>query len=322
MRRMDRYKDEESSARSSRSDKYEELYKDLNSNVKYTDITDVSNTNAYDISNAHELQNSRSRENYHKIREYEDISPDFKEKRELEEFNSLNKSNENKVYDINTIIEEARRNRERKEQEEEKKKEIKEKYNILSNLDKEELEKYRKEKKERQIPTDEEEIREIIDTITSKTLAGVITKEKTVDLLSDLMATQALDRVAAQATAEYEQTMDDLEPKYQTEIDMEKQEEPEVQEENLALKEEEIEQVQEEAKKQPKKKKNKKDSVMDKVDNSFFTKSMDLSDKDLAMSDEFDDEEGMPFLMKLIIFIIILAGIAAGAYYLYIHYFQ
>lgn len=327
MRRMDRYKDEESTSRSSRSDKYEELYKDLNSNVKYTDITDVSNTNAYDISDAYQLQNSKSRENYHKIREYEDISPDFKEKRELEEFNSLNRSNENKVYDINTIIEEARRNRERKEQEEEKKKEIKEKYNILSNLDKKELEKYRKEKKERQLPTDEEEIREIIDTITSKTLAGDITKETTVDLLSDLMATQALDRVAAQATEEYEQTLDDMEPKYQTEIDMDPQEQPQEEEteeepvkEEMELKQEEIEEVKEKAK--TKKPKKKGEGIMEEADNSFYTKSMDLSDKDFAMSDEFDDDEGMPIILKILVFIIILVGIAAGAFYLYIHYFQ
>ncbi len=314
MRRMDRYKDEESETRSSRSDKYEELYKDLNSNIKYTNITDVSNTNAYDISNAYELENPKSRETYHKIREYEDISPEFKEKKELEEFNNLNKSNENKVYDINSIIEEARKNRERKELEEEKKKEIKEKYNILSNLDKEELEKYRKQKKERQIPTDEEEIREIIDTITSKTLAGDITKETTVDLLSDLMATQALDRVAAQATAEYEQTMDDIEPKYQTEVEAKEDEK---------LNAEDLEEVQEKAQEKPKsKRKNKKEEIMENMDNDFYTKSMDLSDKDLDMSDDLEDEAGMPLILKILTFIIVLLGLAALGYYLYIHYLK
>ena len=314
MRRMDRYKDEESETRSSRSDKYEELYKDLNSNIKYTNITDVSNTNAYDISDAYELQNSKSRENYHKIREMDEVSPEFKEKKELEEFNNLNKSNENKVYDINSIIEEARKNRERKELEEEKKKEIKEKYNILSNLDKEELEKYRKQKKERQIPTDEEEIREIIDTITSKTLAGDITKETTVDLLSDLMATQALDRVAAQATAEYEQTMDDIEPKYQTEVEAKEDEK---------LNAEDLEEVQEKAQEKPKsKRKNKKEEIMENMDNDFYTKSMDLSDKDLDMSDDFEDEAGMPLILKILTFIIVLLGLAALGYYLYIHYLK
>ena len=49
---------------------------------------------------------------------------------------------------------------------------------------------------------------------------------------------------------------------------------------------------------------------------------MILMDTCFAMSDEFDDDEGMPLLLKIIIFIIILVGIAAGAYYLYIHYFQ
>ena len=134
------------------------------------------------------------------------------------------------------------------------------------------------------------------------------------------MATQALDRVAAQATEEYEKTLEDVEPKYQTEIDIEPTEEKD--EENMKLDKEDLEEVQEKAKDKPKKSKKKDNDIMANVDNDFYTKSMDLSDKDFAMSDEFDDEEGLPIIMKILIVLIILAGIAAAGYYLYMNYFK
>ena len=46
MRRMDRYKDEEPN-RVNRLEKNQELYQDLFSNTKYTNIADVTNANAY-----------------------------------------------------------------------------------------------------------------------------------------------------------------------------------------------------------------------------------------------------------------------------------
>ena len=49
MRRMDRYK-EENTIRESRSEKNKELYQNSN---KYTNITDVTNANVYEINNKH-----------------------------------------------------------------------------------------------------------------------------------------------------------------------------------------------------------------------------------------------------------------------------
>ena len=45
-------------------------------------------------------------------------------------------------------------------------------------------------------------IRELIDTIASKTLAGEIDKATSVNLLSDLMATNLLDKVDGMETKE------------------------------------------------------------------------------------------------------------------------
>ena len=273
MRRMDRYNNNTTSA--TRRDRNEELYRELNSDIKYANVTDVTNTNAYEITN----KKNRTREDYHKLKEYNMIKEEPREKKELQEFNYINKTKENKVYDINTIIEETKKNRQKKEELEEKKKYLKDTYNILSKDNKAELEKYRKEKEERIKAPNESEIREIIDTIASKTLAGDISKETSVNLLSDLMATQALDRVAAQAS-EKENNLEETVSKYKVELEEEK---PNT--EKLSAKD--IKKVREKANDI------KEVSIMDKADDSFYTRSMDLSDKDFSLSDEFV-EKSMP----------------------------
>ena len=301
MRRMDRYNNNTTSA--TRRDRNEELYRELNSDIKYANVTDVTNTNAYEITN----KKNRTREDYHKLKEYNMIKEEPREKKELQEFNYINKTKENKVYDINTIIEETKKNRQKKEELEEKKKYLKDTYNILSKDNKAELEKYRKEKEERIKAPNESEIREIIDTIASKTLAGDISKETSVNLLSDLMATQALDRVAAQAS-EKEDNIEETVSKYKVELEEEK---PNT--EKLSAKD--IKKVREKANK------TKEVSIMDKADNSFYTRSMDLSDKDFSLSDEFV-EKSMPLGIKILIALVIIVIIAVAVVYAYMTYFK
>ena len=301
MRRMDRYNNNTTSA--TRRDRNEELYKELNSDIKYANVTDVTNTNAYEITN----KKNRTREDYHKLKEYNMIKEEPREKKELQEFNYINKTKENKVYDINTIIEETKKNRQKKEELEEKKKYLKDTYNILSKDNKAELEKYRKEKEERIKAPNESEIREIIDTIASKTLAGDISKETSVNLLSDLMATQALDRVAAQAS-EKENNLEETVSKYKVELEEEK---PNT--EKLSAKD--IKKVREKANDI------KEVSIMDKADDSFYTRSMDLSDKDFSLSDEFV-EKSMPLGIKILIALVIIVIIAVAVVYAYMTYFK
>ena len=301
MRRMDRYNNNTTSA--TRRDRNEELYRELNSDIKYANVTDVTNTNAYEITN----KKNRTREDYHKLKEYNMIKEEPREKKELQEFNYINKNKENKVYDINTIIEETKKNRQKKEELEEKKKYLKDTYNILSKDNKAELEKYRKEKEERIKAPNESEIREIIDTIASKTLAGDISKETSVNLLSDLMATQALDRVAAQAS-EKENNLEETVSKYKVELEEEK---PNT--EKLSAKD--IKKVREKANDI------KEVSIMDKADDSFYTRSMDLSDKDFSLSDEFV-EKSMPLGIKILIALVIIVIIAVAVVYAYMTYFK
>ena len=306
MRRMDRYNNDNLANTSSRRDKNEELYKEVNSNVKYTNITDVAHANAYDISDT-EISSKTSREDYHKLKDYAEITSELKEKKQLDEFNYLYKDKENKIYDINTVMEEARKNR--VESEEESKRKLQNtNYNILAGLNKEELEKYRKEKQMRIVPPDEGELREILDTITSKTLAGDISKETSINLLSDLMATQALDRVAAQASEESAE-LDLTEAKYQTIAD-----------DKDKLNSEDLKEIEEKKNEEPVTEET--DDFMKKADTDFYTRSMDLSDKDFSMADDFDDKQSMPVVLKILIILVVLAIIVAGGFYIYMHYFK
>ena len=82
MRRMDRYQEE--SSKQSRSVKNQELYQDVQNNPKYTNITDVRNANAYEIGSGETSQ--KSRENYQRMRRYQDVEVP-KVKKDLEDFN-------------------------------------------------------------------------------------------------------------------------------------------------------------------------------------------------------------------------------------------
>ena len=102
MRRMDRYKDEDTNEVTRRSSKNQELYQTIGTNTRYTNFTDVSNANAYDIS---VRENTSTREGYQRMRQYNnayDYAP--KERKELEDYNKLINKNEHKVYDINSVL--------------------------------------------------------------------------------------------------------------------------------------------------------------------------------------------------------------------------
>ena len=255
MKRMDRYYDDINKEKTSRSDKNQELYQDLGSNQRYTNFTDVTNANTIDLSRTN--KNYTTREGYHQMKEYETVMPTPKVKRELENFNHLYQDHENKVYDINSVLEEARKNRIEKDELEAKRKLKNTNYNILASLNKEELEKYRKEKKEKVKKPNETELRELIDTITSKTLAG------------DLMATNIMNTV--KETDEEE------------EKEIEKKETDEEIDEKLSLSKEILDNEQIDKLNDLKEITKENKTTLSNADTDFYTRSMDLSDKDFDM---------------------------------------
>ena len=319
MRRMDRY-GEESTNRVSRTDKNKDIYENYTMNPVYTNLSDVTNSNAYEINPNTSIDSHTTREAYQKLREYQNVELP-KEKKELEDVNYLSKRQENKVYDINSVLENARKNRESVDELDEKRKLKNNAYNILTSMNKEALEKYREEKKKKIMTPEEEEIRELIDTIASKTLAGEIDKATSVDLLSDLMATNIFDKVegiSSEITEENEIVEDD------TEEDKNEEEKETVEVTAEIISSSDIEDIKEDIEEDnddidlEKTTKQEIEEELKSKDSDFYTKSMDLSDNDfdVDMADDFKEKK-LPIGIKILIFILILAIIAVAGYFIY-----
>lgn len=315
MRRMDRYKDEDTTEVSRRSSKNQELYQTIGTNTRYTNFTDVTNANAYDIS---KKENTSTREGYQRMKQY-NSSYDFapKERKELDDYNRLMSNNEHKIYDINSVLENARKNKEEVDELDEKRKLQNTSYNILSKSNKKELEAYRKERQERIKKDQEAGIKSIID----KTMAGEINQETTVDLLSDLMATNIMDAIE-QPEREFDE-QEDLDPVDKLMLEAAKKEEKEekpviepVPPEEQTLSKEVLnkDQVEEVKKIKEKNKKTKEEGIMKDADKDFYTRSMDLSDEDF-MSDDFQETK-LPLWVKLLILILMIAIAAVAGYYI------
>ncbi|MBR2678104.1 MAG: hypothetical protein IKE63_01680 [Bacilli bacterium] len=326
MRRMDRYKDEEEKLeKNSRMDKNQELYHNLSSNAIYTNITDVTNANAFEINNNTNKDSHTTREAYQQMQKYQTVEPMPKNKKELEDFNYLYQKKENKTYDINSFLEEARKNRPEKDDLDEKRKLKNNAYNILASINKEQLEKYREEKKKRIRTPEEEELHGLTEDLLEKTFAGEIDKETTVDLLSDLMATSLLDTVAGITadTEEVEEIKEITDKLPETKLDDDDEDtktETElvtsvtVESFSNGLDEEEVEEVKKKGKRRSEV--NPKTGSFAARDQDFYTRSMDLSDKDFNLAADFDDKK-VPVIVKILIFILILALLAVAAYIIY-----
>lgn len=291
--RMDRYNDDATKTKFSRAEKNKDLYENIGKNTRYTNFTDVTNATTINLG---EETNIQTRQGYHKLKNYQDIAPIPKSKKELNEISVLYQDHENKVYDVNRILEQAHKNRVSSTDEEEKRKLSDSSYNILTSLTKEQLEEYRKERTKKVTKPDEDELKELINTITSKTLAGEIDKATSLDLLSDLMATSVVDKV---------------------EPISEENENAETEEDKLSLSKEVLDKEQLDKIKQVREK---EDESFDKknsdADVDFYTKSMDLSDKDFEASLDFEEEK-MPIVLKVIIIIVILISVATAAYFIW-----
>lgn len=302
--RMTRYNSNDSTDTMSRSNRNKNLYDSLGSNTTYTTYTDVKDANAVVLDAA--SKNYRTREGYQKIKEYSELVPQPKVKKELDDFNYLYKNRENKIYDINSVIEEAKKNRIKKDELEEKRRLKNTNYNILASLDPEKLEEYKAERN-KVIRANSDEIKELINTITTKTINGEIDKETGVNLLSDLMATQAMDRVEGvkeEDNINTDNNDDDLEN-------------------NQVLKEEDIKLVKEKEveaieKDKELKDKNQSKNIFKDMDQSFYTRSMDLSDKDFEMDNDFSaiSKKKVPGIVKAILSLILLLLIAVLIYFI------
>ena len=279
MGRMERYDNSNRSTVRSRTEKNQNLYNDLGRLEKYTTLTDVSKIEAVELNAA--KKNYRTREGYHSLKDYDIDIEKPKERKELDEFNFLY-NDEHKTYDINKVLEEAKELRER-DSLEKKRKLHNEKYNILESSE-EDLEKFKEETKLRHKPIEnEEELEELIHTITSKELREEIDKAESNDnnsLLSDLMATNVNEEVLKPIATKIEDS--------KVEDDTKKLDK--VKEKTMSLK--------------------------DEIDKSFYTKSLDLSEEDFESDDE-EEVKPSKFIgfLKFLFSLILILAVGFGVYY-------
>lgn len=172
-KRSDRYSEEKKSI--SRVNKNQILYDDMNNKSGTYEIPTYESSNEIDLSKLD--MNNLNREDFQKVKDYKELIDDDKEDNVSQKI----EVKKEKSYDINKILEEAKKNREKDELE--GKRNISEEGSILNNLNKKYL--YQKGFTEE----DNEELKELIDTITSKTMVDDIKDEEEKELLSELLAT-------------------------------------------------------------------------------------------------------------------------------------
>lgn len=254
--RMDRY-DVPEKNKSSRLSKNQKLYEDLYTNSSYTEFTDINSSNVIELNN--NLSNTIGRrENYQKNKEYsnafntDDIykyDPFDEEKYSLET-ESISK----KDYDINSVLESAKKNRVDVDDLEKKRKLRTTEYDILKDLTEEKLKEHKEKKKEVLSKEEEEELKDLIYTITSNTMRQDIDNE----LLSGLMPTKLDETVVSSDLGEELNATINIDDIVNNNEDTT----------NIST-----------------------TSTSLKLDDSFYTKSMDLSDQDLVKNVEKDEEE-------------------------------
>lgn len=241
----------------SRTEKNHDLYEDLYANGNYTGIADITNKAIVELET---IGNKfKTRESYHQIKEYQDIikNPSNVEKEDLSVF--FMEDNQ-KSYDINDIISSAKQNRTKPDELELKRKLSNTQYDILSDLKLE-----RHENKE----VKEEELQELINTITSKGLQQDIDEAKSKELLIELLPTSTNNITVSSSKDILEQ--------------------PETLNSEAVL-DENVE-----------------------LDRTFFSKSLEISKKELESDDELKDlDKGNDFLFKALIVLIFIIVIVTA----------
>ena len=216
----------------------------------------------------------KTREEYQKMKDTTRLEKDVVDvNREFDE--------EAKVYDINSILEEAKKNRVVSDELEKKRKLQNVEYSILNDLN----QKYKNKKEKIDEDLEKEGIRELIDTITSRNLAldlaDLEKEEDDDDLMSDLLATNTMNAIEGIS----------LEEDIAKEILVDKRE-------TLKDDDEESDEIVEED---------------GRLVNSFYTRSMDLSEHDFEIRDEIieDNKEKRKILILVVLIILVIIAIAS-----------
>lgn len=276
--RMEKYHDDEQQRVSSRLERNKQKYDDFKGMAysefpstsemtiptKFIDKDEPFNSDEYD-----DYQSRRERRNK------EDSSTSIPEHKKLP-YSFLDDDRED--YDINSVLKRARENRNKEDELDYKRKLRTSEYNILEGLDQEKLEKIVKKKKEMYRDGEESDIKELINTITSNSLSNKVNEklkeetelERQVEVEGESTNTNVNDNDSADLLSEL--LPDRIDETIITE----------------AISEDMIEEYQPSIE---------EDEEKEELDTSFYTKSMDLSERDLVNKiNEKNDELDTSFI--------------------------
>ena len=185
--RMDRY-NQTSRNISSRTTKNQQLYKELYSNKTYTEFTDIDKDNVIELNTNPTSSVNNRRSSFNRTRMYYGPKEVDTKKNNLginSSYQRIFDEDKEKTYNINDIMEFARQNRTDLDEEEKKRKIKSAEYSILSDLSQEKLKEYHDRKEKGLTKDEEEQVEELIHTITSKSLRKKIDDQLLEDLLPE-----------------------------------------------------------------------------------------------------------------------------------------
>lgn len=278
--RMDKYKNQMNSTNSSQSrlSKNQNLYEKLYTNKIFTEFNNADFDNVVDLNKVSNSIIINKREQYKnsKILNLDDIISEKDDNYNISSYDEEQIDKKEKNYNINDILENARKNR-KIDDETEKKRRLKSvEYSILSDLSQEKIKEYHENKQKKLSKEEEENLEELIHTITSNSLRKKIDDE----LLSDLLPREESETVISKELFDQIEEMDEKTREIKNEI------------------------VEE-----------------DEIDNSFYTKSMDLSKEDFIQDLEEDysflEEKKMSIFSKIMITLLIIIVISIIIYVIY-----
>ena len=273
-RRSEKYVNSDTPVSRSRVNKNKYLYDELNSKIGYEEVSTVDESQI-DLSSLN-LKNPR-REEYQKIKDYRNLFSDDSTKTQEEK-----KEYKPKNFDINLVLEEAKKNRKTVDELEKKRNLNDDEYNVLSNLNKKYL--HKKDFSE----SDDEELKELINTITSKTLSEDIKKEEEKDLFSELLASTVDIKLESNLSTEDVSKLYSELKNYETssnnEVDKDEKSETE------------------------------------ELEDTFYTKSLELSKKDLMLDDEEETDKNKNGIKIALISLLLLFVLLIVIYFLFKHF--
>lgn len=281
--RMEKYHDDEQNRTSSRLERNKQKYDDFK-NMAYAEFPTVKEVTI--PTKFIDKDEPFNREDYQKQRvrgSSREIDDSLSHEKSVP-YSFLEDSNNND-YDINEVLKKARENRNKEDELEYKRKLRTSDFNILEGLDQEKLEKIVQKKKEMYRDGEESDIEDLINTITSNSLSRKVNeklKEEDIEASDeDLLSELLPDRI--DETIITEAISEDMVDSYKSD--------------NADLEEEE-----------------------EKLDTSFYTRSMDLSEHDLvneclSQNEELDtsfvdkSSENLFFKVLSVIFVLVVIAV-------------